>query len=804
MTSLDWYNKGVELSKISAKHKEAEDAYRRAIELDENYAYVWHGLGNLLSDYPTRHKEAECAYRRAIELDEKDAFPWSGVGTLLSKYPSRHKEAEDAYYRAIKIDEKDAFPWYGLGNHFSKNPTWHQEAEDAYRRAIELDENYAHPWSEIGNLLSKYSPRHQEAEDAYRRAIELDGKFAHPWIGLGILLSDYPPRHQEAEDAYWRAIKLDRNHASPWNGLGNLLSDYPSRHQEAEDAYRRAIELDGKFVFPWHGLGNLLSNDPDRHQEAEDAYHRAIELDNNFAYPWHGLGNLLSINSRRHKEAEDAYYRAIELDDNFAHPWIGLIILETSSNKKNGKVDVGKVQKVISIASANNKNIKALASKTEFLFDIVRISNNPLLLLRLHKEFNSNGINYMPDSHNPDLSIQELVFFAESNRNVILKATIYLYGGDAETCFQILDTNESGEDLYNYQFQYYLYRSATQYYNNSEAESVLNGIFKGFKIDFGNELQVYYAALIHLEYFNIYEDLTKIDSAIKLIESLDDYEFKPHITLLYLILLLNKNPEDSVAWDKVRNFFIEESQTKIFEDYLSPIKLEGENYTRYLHAKELSSHLYKLQNLSKLNQYAEYQGHEDLKLAKLFDIIELRSPFQVWKISTVEKDLLSIKKKVTKESWQEKIQSRIKDDPNIFSLLKIEDKEELPGLIASKMEVLVKSNQKLNKFLDLIDYFKLKDYYTEKVRNLLCIYARICLRRNLVFDMNEAVIKSIICKVSQFCIPVPDFLGYIGFFDDTWNVPMSEKVYNYLRKRFEDKTIAQLTYYELKNEIDSE
>jgi len=80
----------------------AEQAYRRACELDPNDAYPWNGLGYLLTNHLGRYDEAEQAYRHACELDPKLASPWNNLGNLLMQHMGRYEEAEQAYRHACE------------------------------------------------------------------------------------------------------------------------------------------------------------------------------------------------------------------------------------------------------------------------------------------------------------------------------------------------------------------------------------------------------------------------------------------------------------------------------------------------------------------------------------------------------------------------------------------------------------------------------------------------------------------------------------------------------------------------------
>ncbi len=146
-------------------------------------------LGNLLLVHFSRYDEAEQAYRKTIELDPKYAWPWINLGNLLRIHFSRYDEAEQAYRKAIELDPNDAWPWNNLGNllqgHFSR----YDEAEQAYRKAIELDPNDAWPWNDLGNLLQDHFSRYDEAEQVYRKAIELDPNTLFPkgnlcWLAI--------------------------------------------------------------------------------------------------------------------------------------------------------------------------------------------------------------------------------------------------------------------------------------------------------------------------------------------------------------------------------------------------------------------------------------------------------------------------------------------------------------------------------------------------------------------------------------------------------------------------------------------
>ena len=115
------------------RYDEAKQAFRKAIELDSKFATPWNSLGYLLTQYLHRYfstpwnnlgylltqhlhryDEAEQAFRKAIELNPKDATPWNNLGNLLSDHLHRYDEAKQAFRKAIELNPKDFIVYLNL------------------------------------------------------------------------------------------------------------------------------------------------------------------------------------------------------------------------------------------------------------------------------------------------------------------------------------------------------------------------------------------------------------------------------------------------------------------------------------------------------------------------------------------------------------------------------------------------------------------------------------------------------------------------------------------------------------------
>jgi len=89
------------------RYEEAEEHYKRAIELNPDLAEAHYNYGNMLFEQK-RYKEAEEHYKRAIELNPDLAEAHNNYGNMLSEL-GRYDEAEEHYKRAIELNPDDFF-----------------------------------------------------------------------------------------------------------------------------------------------------------------------------------------------------------------------------------------------------------------------------------------------------------------------------------------------------------------------------------------------------------------------------------------------------------------------------------------------------------------------------------------------------------------------------------------------------------------------------------------------------------------------------------------------------------------------
>jgi superkiller protein 3 len=112
--------------------------YRRALELNPNYATAYYWYGGLLGSYLGRYEEALALHRKAAELDPLSAGIITSVGFDLA-HLGRFDESLARYQRAIEVDPGYAQAYYTIGIHYWFVLGQLDEAVAWFTKAISLD-----------------------------------------------------------------------------------------------------------------------------------------------------------------------------------------------------------------------------------------------------------------------------------------------------------------------------------------------------------------------------------------------------------------------------------------------------------------------------------------------------------------------------------------------------------------------------------------------------------------------------------------------------------------------------------------
>jgi serine/threonine-protein kinase len=149
----------------------AKAAAMKAIEINEGLAEAWASLGAVRWWYEWDWSGAEEAYRRAIALNPNYAAAHDGYGMLLAAR-GRFDEAIEQNTRASDLDPLSLINAVHAGwpQYFARD---YESAIRRFRKALELDEHFipAHGW--LGMALGQQR-RYPEAIDVFHRALEVE------------------------------------------------------------------------------------------------------------------------------------------------------------------------------------------------------------------------------------------------------------------------------------------------------------------------------------------------------------------------------------------------------------------------------------------------------------------------------------------------------------------------------------------------------------------------------------------------------------------------------------------------------
>ncbi len=338
MTAEDWFNRGQELQRNDS-HEEALQAFDKAIEINQSYAFAWGGKGYALYNMD-RYEEAIAAWDRAIELEPDEFYSgskWEMKGKAL-EILGRNDESAQAYERALELADK-AVTKYKTSTDLNLSAAWgfkgqllddqgmYEEALEAMATSSKENPEDAFAWVSMGDILADRLGRYNDSIEAYNRSLEIDPKNIGALRGEGYALSSLG-RYDEALGYYNRALEIDPRFARAWQGLGDALRNL-GMYNESIQAYDKAItEMPQQSEYALIGKGMALDS-LGRYDEAKKAYEESLKDYDKIitknprnAQVMYNQGNALR-GLQRHNESLQAYDRAIELNPRYIDAWRG-------------------------------------------------------------------------------------------------------------------------------------------------------------------------------------------------------------------------------------------------------------------------------------------------------------------------------------------------------------------------------------------------------------------------------------------------------------------------------------------------
>jgi TolB-like protein/Flp pilus assembly protein TadD len=326
----------------------AEANFRKAIELDANYADAHAGLCDTYRERfqvthdKTAFDSAEVACDRALVLNPREPLVLISLGQLY-RLSGEDFRAEQNFLRAIELDDRAAAAYYGLARTYEHQNRL-DEAYIAFQRAIDIQPGYWRAHSRMGSFLFRIG-RSDEALAFMREAVDLSPNNPRALNSLGSSLYMLGA-FDSARDAWYRSLQIDPTPIA-FSNLGTA-SFYLQDFEQAAAMYSRAVELTPEDYQLWGALGDAYRFMPGSEADATSSYEKAIELAEAYlnlnaddGYALAALAHYLAATGRS-DQAAWRLERAVDLAPNDMYVHYFAVLVAASSGDVDAAVDASR------------------------------------------------------------------------------------------------------------------------------------------------------------------------------------------------------------------------------------------------------------------------------------------------------------------------------------------------------------------------------------------------------------------------------------------------------------------------------
>jgi serine/threonine protein kinase/Flp pilus assembly protein TadD len=235
----------------------AINLFKRAIELDPEYALAYAGLGEAYRRMYDETRDSEWVdlaiqySERAKEINNKLPAVHVTLG-IIQQATGRYDEAVNSYRRALELDPVNADAYRGLARAYSYLGST-DEAEETFKRSIRLRPSYWDGYNHLGGFYLEQA-KYKEAIQPYEKVIELIPNSSLGYSNLAIVyyyLEDYPKAIELFEKAAENESRYD-----VWYNLATLHYYHESNYEEAAKMYENALSLSDHDHRVWGALAS--------------------------------------------------------------------------------------------------------------------------------------------------------------------------------------------------------------------------------------------------------------------------------------------------------------------------------------------------------------------------------------------------------------------------------------------------------------------------------------------------------------------------------------------------------------------
>ena len=253
-------------------------AYRKALDVNPDYAEAYYNMGNVFQDQ-CQFDQAIVSYEKALSLKPDYINAHNNMGTIF-KEQGKHDEAISAYNKVLALKPDYAEAYYNIGIALREKGKL-DEAVAAFDKALSLKPDYMEAYNNNGIALTDLK-RFDEAIAVFNKMLSLQPDFTKAYFNLG---RAYKGRENldEATAAYKKALALKPDHVEAQYALGILLIDQGKLYEaignfdkvvalEPDHASARALKVYTQAkICDWSAIGKASSFSANLEKIGKDA-----------------------------------------------------------------------------------------------------------------------------------------------------------------------------------------------------------------------------------------------------------------------------------------------------------------------------------------------------------------------------------------------------------------------------------------------------------------------------------------------------------------------------------------------------
>jgi tetratricopeptide (TPR) repeat protein len=214
-------NLGVRLMK-AGRVDEAITEYRKAVDINPDYAQSRNNLGNALA-VKGNLDDAIAQYRRALDIEPDYSGARNNFGLALFQ-KGEVEQAIEQYHKALEIVPHNAGALSNLGNALLTKGKL-DDAMTCFRKAVAMDPEQVDAWFDLGNVFVQKGDL-ESAIASYRQVIRIVPNSADAHAILGEALSQ-KGQTKEAVASWEQALEIKPDQAAVQNNLAWSLATTP-------------------------------------------------------------------------------------------------------------------------------------------------------------------------------------------------------------------------------------------------------------------------------------------------------------------------------------------------------------------------------------------------------------------------------------------------------------------------------------------------------------------------------------------------------------------------------------------------